>query len=94
MKARRPKIQRWIQAALALYLAGVVLVAAVHQHSDRSHSHDCALCVAAHMPKAMPADPAAVAPPSTPTGTLLVAEPQKFEFRSVRGYLSRAPPQA
>lgn len=91
---RRPKVKRWIRAALALYLASVTLAVTVHQHRDPAHSHDCALCATAHMPKAMPADPAAVAPPSTPARLLLTPRPAQLDIVGVGVCRSRAPPQA
>jgi hypothetical protein len=91
--ARRPQIRRWIQVVLAAYLAGVTVVAAVHQHREIGHSHDCALCATAHMPKAMPSEPAAVAPPSTPTRLLLIPGPAQLDFVGAGVCRSRAPPQ-
>ncbi|HEX7077978.1 MAG TPA: hypothetical protein VF363_06120 [Candidatus Eisenbacteria bacterium] len=48
------RIAPWLRGAVAVYLIGVVLVVAVHQHRDARRADDCALCTVAHTPAVVP----------------------------------------
>jgi hypothetical protein len=48
------RIAPWLRGAVAVYLIGVVLVVAVHQHRDPTRAHDCALCTVAHTAAVVP----------------------------------------
>jgi hypothetical protein len=86
--------RQWLRAILALYLLCTLGLAAVHQHHDNLHGHDCALCTVAHAPTTVAAHVPQMSPPTTTRCVLPIPESRIWDSEPRNTLRGRAPPLA